>query len=120
MHKTIVVLLLSICLFWYACGSSTEEQKKGPVDAVALFSSQCSMCHDMHEDKIGPALAGVQARWGNDTAKLKSFIKNNQILIQSGDPYAKALYEKWHQSAMPIFTQLSDAELNALLAYFPQ
>lgn len=120
MRQTIVFFLISSCLFWYACGSTTNEQKSGPVDAAAIFTSQCSMCHEMQQDKIGPALAGVGARWGNDVPKLKSFIKNNQSIIHSGDPYAKALYEKWHQSAMPLFTNLSDAELTALVAYFPQ
>lgn len=120
MHKTIAFLLLTSCLFWYACGASADEQKSVKVDAAALFTNQCSMCHDVQQDKIGPALAGVRARWANDTATLKKFIKNNQAVIASGHPYAQALYQKWHQSNMPQFTGLSDEELDALVAYFPQ
>lgn len=120
MRKTIAFLLPAACLFWYACGSSAEEHKKGPVDAAAIFASQCSMCHDVQQDKIGPALTGVKVRWANDLTTLKQFIKNNQSVIASGHPYAAALYQKWHQSNMPQFTALSDEEIDALIAYFPE
>ena len=105
-------------LLW-ACGNATEQSSTGnAADKTAdLFASKCSICHGFNEDKIGPSLAGVQQRWGNDTQKLKSFIKNSQSVIASGDPYAVALYAKWNQSAMPSFPDLSEDELNALVEY---
>ena len=75
------------------------------------------MCHDFRQDKVGPALSGVSSRWNNDTEKMKQFIRNSGAVIKSGDPYAKSLYEKWNQSDMPSFPDLSNEDLDALVHY---
>ena len=121
--KYLLLSFFSISMFW-ACGSnnnSIEAYKSKESNAASaaeqLFTSKCSMCHSLQEDKIGPSLAGASQRWGADRTKLKSFIKNAQAYIKTGDPYAAKLYEKWNRSNMPVFEQLSDDELNALIEY---
>jgi cytochrome c2 len=106
-------------VFAGACGTAGEQQgtSQAADKAQELFASKCSMCHDFKEDKIGPSLAGVQQRWGNDKGKLKSFIRNSQQYIASGDPYAVALYKKWNESAMPSFTGISEEEMDLLIEY---
>jgi len=115
-YQLITILGLA---FAAACGSANEQQAatRGATKAEDLFAAKCSMCHDFKEDKIGPALAGVYGRWGNDKTKLKSFVRNSQQYIASGDPYAVALYKKWNESAMPSFTGLSEEELDLLIEY---
>lgn len=124
MKKGISVVVLSIVLcFLWACGGNQNTTTKNEASATissaeAIFQSKCSICHDFNSDKIGPSLAGVLGRWGGDKIRLKSFIKNSQELIKSGDPYSVALYEKWQHSAMPSFNELTEEELNALVDYF--
>lgn len=122
MKKKYLVLLALLPPLLYACGNGSTSQTgastaPGGIDAAALFSAKCGMCHDFKQDKIGPALAGVSGRWQNDTGRLKQFIRNSGDMIRKGDPYAKALYEQWHQAEMPSFPSISDDELNALVDY---
>lgn len=116
-------IILSISLL-VACGNqngkSIDDFKSTGADVQnidALFSSKCGMCHGINEDKIGPALSGALQRWDNDPKRLKAFIKNSNEVIQSGDPYAQSLYQKWNRSAMPSFPNLSEDELNQLIEY---
>ena len=118
-RKYLLAGMLSLSLIW-ACGNNANQSSTataGGDQTEMLFASKCSMCHDFKEDKIGPSLEGVQQRWGGDTEKLKAFIRNSQTVINSGDPYATALYQKWNQSAMPSFEGISEAEMNALIDY---
>lgn len=109
----------------WACGNSgqTSISDFKTADATRaslaenIFTEKCSICHSINEDKIGPALAGTAARWGKDAEKLKAFIRNSQAYINTGDPYATKLYEKWNRSNMPAFPNLTDEELEALVVY---
>ncbi len=85
-------------------------------DGKSLFSQNCASCHAVHKDLTGPALAGVEDRWG-DKDRLHAWIRNNQAVIKSGDPYAVALYNKWNKSAMNLFPNLKDEEIDAILGY---
>lgn len=119
-----VISCLAMSVIW-ACGNNNQKTMSDfkTADATTtsaaenIFNAKCSMCHSMNEDKIGPALAGSSARWGNDGAKLKAFIKNSQAYINTGDPYATKLYEKWNRSNMPAFPNLTDEEIEALVGY---
>jgi len=51
---------------------------------------------------------------------LYRWIKNSQELISSGDDQAVAIYEEYNQTAMPAFPQLSDADIDDILAYVEQ
>jgi cytochrome c551/c552 len=119
--KIIVVSLLTGTGLLAACGGGSSSANSGAEAAPAntaetIFRSKCALCHEFKSDKIGPALEGAPARW-QDPAKLASFIRNSQAVIKSGDPYAAALYEKWHHSQMPAFPELSDADIQALIEY---
>ncbi len=67
------------------------------------------------KDFIGPALAGVENRW-KSKALLYAFIKNSEEVIRR-DTYAKELFEKWKQSPMLPFPNLTDADIDAILSY---
>ncbi len=85
-------------------------------DGKALFSANCASCHAVHKDLTGPALAGVEERWG-DQKKLYAWIRNNQAFLKTGDKYANDLYIKYNKTAMNLFTNLTDAEIGAMLTY---
>lgn len=79
-----------------------------------LFEKNCIACHGFNGDAIGPDLSGVTQEMSPEW--LKNFIKNPTAIIESGDPRAKALQEKY-KTYMMAFPGLSDDELNAILAY---
>ena len=82
----------------------------------ALFSSNCASCHNPLKDGTGPALHGVTERVP-DRAKLHAWIKNNQAVLASGDPYFTKLFNDRNKTPMNTFTSLSDAEIDNILTY---
>ena len=69
----------------------------------------------MYNRATGPALYNVTER--RDREWLYQWIKNNRALIDSGDPEAIAIYEEYNQTAMNLFPQLSNADIDDILAY---
>ncbi|MDW7693959.1 c-type cytochrome [Flammeovirgaceae bacterium SG7u.111] len=137
MTKPLYVLQKSICLFIIlfsvAAGSvfaqdaespATEQPAAGaegiPTSAEAIangaeiFKGNCAQCHAVHSQVVGPALANVYER--QDVEWLVNFIKYPQKVIDSGDEYAKGLYDKYQQY-MPNHDFLSDDEIKNILGY---
>jgi mono/diheme cytochrome c family protein len=95
--------------------SSGEELNQELVAAGAtLFKDNCQLCHEIHEQKVGPALANVTDR--RPVEWIKAFITNSQKVIQSGDEYAVDLYKQYNQTLMTSF-DFSDDELNSVIEY---
>lgn len=101
-------VVLSISLLF---GSSINAQ-----DGRALFSQNCASCHAVKKDLTGPALAGVQDRWGDDKA-LYAWIRNNQALIKTGHKRANEIYNEWNKTPMNLFPNLTDEQIGAILTY---
>jgi hypothetical protein len=72
----------------------------------------------------GPALRNVENRLledeGLDREWLYKWIRNSSSLIKSGDDYANKIYAEYNGAAMTAYPQLSDADLNNILAYTAQ
>jgi cytochrome c551/c552 len=84
-------------------------------DGAALFKSKCTTCHSIGKGTVvGPDLKNVHKKY--DEAWLKSWITSSQTKVQSGDPKAVEIFNKFNKVAMPN-QDLSDAELNAVIAY---
>jgi cytochrome c2 len=79
-----------------------------------LFKNNCLVCHDIHAQKVGPALANVYERRSVDW--IKAFIGNSQKVIQSGDEYAVALYKQYNNTLMTSF-DFSDEEKLSVIEY---
>lgn len=79
-----------------------------------LFQTNCAACHNFLQKGIGPNLARVSAQvpvpW------LKAFIRNAPDVIAKGDARANQLYAEYKQM-MPAFTNLADADIDAILLY---
>ena len=85
-------------------------------DGKALFQSNCASCHNPIKVITGPALKGVTERVP-DKKLLHDWIKNNQKVLATGNPYFTALYNQYNKTAMNIFSTLTDAEIDAILKY---
>ncbi|GGD82951.1 c-type cytochrome [Planktosalinus lacus] len=86
-----------------------------PVAGRQLFNSNCAACHQLDRKGVGPALRGVAEKYEKEW--LYSWIRNSQALVKAGDPTAVALFEEWNQSVMQAFPQLSDEDLDNIIAY---
>lgn len=80
-----------------------------------LFNTHCASCHKIKKKSIGPALRGVSEEHDRDW--LYSWIKNSPAMIKSGDPQAVAIWEEYNKTAMNAFPQLSDSDIDNILAY---
>jgi mono/diheme cytochrome c family protein len=63
----------------------------------------------------GPALRGIAAKY--EMAWLYKWVKNSSELIKSGDPQAVKVYEENNKAVMSAFPQLSNADIDNIIAY---
>lgn len=84
----------------------------------------CGACHNknMRTDAIGPALAGVAERWSGEAGDhLYQWIRSSQTLIESGkSERANILWSSWGGVIMPNYSNLTNQEIDALLAYIKE
>ena len=80
-----------------------------------LFNANCAACHKLNKRAVGPALRGVSEKY--DREWLYSWIKNSTAMVKSGDPQAVAVYEEYNGSVMTSFPQLSNSDIDNILAY---
>jgi mono/diheme cytochrome c family protein len=81
-----------------------------------LFNGKCASCHGVHRPISGPALFGVEERV-TDKKKLHAWIRNNQAVLKTGDPYFTGLFNQWNKTPMNLFPELEDADIENILAY---
>ncbi len=83
-----------------------------------LFNTLCAACHKLDAKATGPALRGVADK--HDRAWLQKWIRNSSEMIKAGDPVAVKLFAENNNSVMTPFPQLSDADIDNILAYTSQ
>jgi len=102
-----------------------------PVEEVAergekIFKQQCTACHSLRHDIVGPPLAHITERremsWLIDfTHDPSRMIHGNPSTDSSSfDRYARCVWEHWNKNEMPSYTNLSDSELVALYTYISE
>lgn len=89
-----------------------------PVRGKELFNTNCAACHKLDQIMTGPALRGVGDKY--DKEWLYKWIKNSADLIKSGDAKAVKVYEEFNKVAMTAFPQLSNADIDNIIAYTMQ
>jgi cytochrome c2 len=95
----------------------TSSEADNVLKGAELFRRHCSSCHSTGSGKVtGPGLEGVVSRVpGGDW--LHKYIKNNEKLIKSGDPYAVKI-SAYAESQMTIFeSTLNDEEIDAIIKF---
>jgi mono/diheme cytochrome c family protein len=100
-----------------AGGSQPRTQDPAQVEqGKTIFNNNCSACHAVtNEVVVGPGLQGINERRQRDW--LINWIHNPQKVVDSGDKYANDLLKKFNGNIMPAFPDLTDQEIQSVLAY---
>ncbi|MBT8393527.1 MAG: c-type cytochrome [Bacteroidia bacterium] len=118
------LLRLSLILLIFISYSLSAQETGDPIKGKALFNTNCAACHNLDRKMVGPALRNVETRLleeeGLDREWLNAWIRNSSGMIKSGDAYAVKIYEEYSKAAMTAFPQLSDEDLDNILAYTAQ
>jgi mono/diheme cytochrome c family protein len=108
------MILLSLFAL-LATNAFAQEQGPDPMVGKKLFNANCAACHKLNKKAVGPALRGVTAKYEREW--LYSWIKNSAAMIKAGDAQAVAIWEEYNRTAMNAFPQLSNADIDNILAY---
>ncbi|MFN3908808.1 MAG: c-type cytochrome [Flavobacterium sp.] len=109
---TLLFLICSFSLF------SQDAPASDPAAGKALFNAQCAACHALDKNMTGPALRGVGDKYEKEW--LYKWIKNSGELIRSGDERANKIFNEWNKVAMTAFPQLSNTDIDNIIAYTMQ
>lgn len=108
---------------------ATEQAADDSGDAIEgdlvkgkeLFDKNCTACHKIDGDLVGPEMRNVVERvkeeGGVGRQWLHDWIRDNNALRESGDAYAIKVFEDYNKVPMLTFPNLSDQELDDILAY---
>ena len=105
------MLFFLLLIFSFPSHSQDLDVNKGK----SLFNANCAACHKLNKNLIGPALAGVSEKYEKEW--LYTWIKNSSAMIKSGDERAVAIWEEYNKAAMNAFPQLSNEDIDNILAY---
>jgi len=115
-HRPTAQKFFLYVLFLFLLSSGFTVSAQDIAAGKTLFSNNCATCHHPLNPSTGPALQGVSKRVP-DKAKLHAWVKNNNAVRATGDPYFNELFNKWNRTPMNLFTGLSDAEIDNIIAY---
>lgn len=110
-----IAFLLAFSSATSTLSAQDADAQGDPAKGKELFNSLCAACHKRYKKATGPALYGVTERHSREW--LYKWIKNSAELIASGDAEAIAIYEEYNKVAMNAFPQLSNADIDNILAY---
>ena len=116
-----IVTLLLLFFLQPVVAQETALESGDPVKGKSLFNANCASCHKLDKKMTGPLLRNIEARLEDEQGLgkdwLYSWIRNSSAMIKSGDPYANQIYAEYNQTAMTPFPQLSDQDIDDILAY---
>ena len=113
--KLTVSKFFALLILLFSLSFNSFSQEVDIAKGKSLFNANCAACHKLNKNLIGPALAGVSAKYEKDW--LYTWIKNSNAMIKSGDQRAVAIWEEWNKAAMNAFPQLSNMDIDNILAY---
>ena len=111
-HKSFSKIFFSLAItLTISLNAFSQDAAKGK----EIFNANCAACHKLDAKATGPALRGVAAKY--DKEWLYKWIKNSGELIKSGDAQAVKVYEENNKVAMTAFPQLSNEDIDNIIAY---
>ena len=113
--KLTVSKFFALLTLIFSLSFNSFSQEVDIAKGKSLFNANCAACHKLNKNLIGPALAGVSAKYEKEW--LYTWIKNSNAMIKSGDERAVAIWEEWNKAAMNAFPQLSNMDIDNILAY---
>lgn len=112
-NKLTALLMIPFILF--ASKSFADSTTISPEKGKVIFTTQCTSCHNVNAQLVGPALADVDKR--HTVEWLVSFIRSPKILIEKKDKDAVALYNQFNQIIMPDHNDITADDVKNVLAY---
>ena len=120
--KRVLTISTGILLMLYltSCTTGSSDVSSIPTDSAsiangqALFTQNCSTCHNFKTDGIGPHLGGLTKTTSINW--IKDFIKDPNAIIESKDERAQGLFSKF-KTVMPSFSQYTDDQIDELVAF---
>lgn len=109
------LLAFSVTQISFASTTVLPTQAVDTAKGETLFKANCAACHNLYKKMTGPALFGVGDKYEKEW--LYSWIKNSQEMVKSGDAQAVKIFEEYNGSVMTAFPQLSDADIDDIIAY---
>jgi len=92
-------------------------QSASAADGKSLFKQNCATCHKPCDQKLtGPGLKGVLSRVPS-ADWIHNWVHNSAGVLKSGDSYAKKIFDENGGSVMTTFPGLSNADIDAIIAY---
>ncbi len=111
-HKSFSKIFFSLAItLTISLNAFSQDAAKGK----EIFNANCAACHKLDAKATGPALRGVAAKY--DKEWLYKWIKNSGELIKSGDAQAVKVFEENNKVAMNAFPQLSNEDIDNIIAY---
>ena len=95
--------------------TSLFAQDGDPVKGKALFNTNCAACHHLDKKMTGPALRGVGDKYEKEW--LHDWVHNSSAMVKAGDARALAIFEEFNGSVMTAFPQLSNEDIDNIIAY---
>ena len=114
--KMTILFQLLFLTFIFSFQSALGQEQSADVEAgKKLFNANCAACHKLNKKAVGPALRGVTQKYEREW--LYSWIKNSSAMVKAGDADAVAIFEEYNGSVMTSFPQLSNTDIDNVLAY---
>jgi cytochrome c551/c552 len=115
MKNRFTAILLITFLVLRATHAIADNAIVSPDKGKAIFTTQCTSCHNVNAQVVGPALANVDQRHTVDW--IVNFVHSPKTLIQNNDKAAVALYNQFNQIIMPDHLNLSEDDVKNILSY---
>jgi mono/diheme cytochrome c family protein len=102
-------------LLFASVSLSAADAKAGKT----LFTTNCAACHakNMKDKLTGPPLGKAVENWGGLTPELRSWVRNSQASIASGNARAVAVWNEYKPTQMNAFPALKDEDIDNIFAY---
>jgi mono/diheme cytochrome c family protein len=104
---------ISICALLFSVILSVSATAQ---DGKALFMANCASCHGVLKNSTGPALAGVEGRWGGDREAIHKWVRNWKDAVNAGITQAVKIKD-YSSTEMNLFPALKDEQIDAILDY---
>ncbi|MEO8532791.1 MAG: c-type cytochrome [Flavobacterium sp.] len=110
-----LTLIFSLTSFAQEAAAPAATAGGDPVKGKELFNANCAACHKLDAKSTGPALRGVAGK--HEMAWIYKWVHNSSEVIKSGDAVAVKLFEENNKSVMTAFPQLSEGDIDNIIAY---
>lgn len=115
---TLLIIIVAAGIYFLAAGYKNYSTDKTTLaKGEILFIKNCSSCHSLRDDGIGPPLGGITNLLSQNA--LTDFIRNPSKSIAAKEERSLLLHARYKQ-VMPSFEWMKNEEISSVLAYIHQ